>query len=58
MELEQYAVYMEWDSYPGSPFRETSTAWIYAYSEQDVCSRARSQYGHHKGFEIKFVSRD
>lgn len=57
MKLEQYAVHVEWDSYPGSLFRETSTRWIYAYSEQDARNCAQSQCGHHKGFEIKFVAR-
>lgn len=58
MKLEQYAVHMEWDSYPGSPFRETSTTWVDAYSEQDARNRARRQHGHHGGFEIKFVSKE
>jgi len=58
MELAQYAVHMEWDSYPGSLFRETSTAWLDAYSEQDARNRAHLQYGHHKGFQIKFVNKE
>lgn len=58
MELKQYAVHMEWDSYPGSTFRETSTTWEDAYSEQDARNRARSKHGHNKGFKIKFVVKE
>ena len=58
MELKEYAAHMEWDSYEGSLFRETSTTWEHAYDEQDARNRACSKYGHHKGFEIKFVVKE
>lgn len=58
MKLKQYAVYIEWDSYSGSQFRETSTAWVYTCDEQDARRRARAQHRHHKGFEIKFVDEE
>ena len=58
MKLKQYAVRMEWDSYEGSPFRETSTMRVSAYDEQDARARVASLQGHHKGFEIKFVNEE
>lgn len=50
--MKEYTVYMKWDSYPGSLFVETHTSWYTAYSRDEAESRARAQYGHHKGFRI------
>lgn len=49
-----YTVYMEWDSYEGSLFKETHTGWYYASSESDAKQQATNQHGHHKGFKIIF----
>ena len=50
--MKEYAVYMQWDSYEGSLFVETHTSWIFANSQDEANSIARSQYGYHKGFKI------
>lgn len=52
--MKEYAVYMQWDSYEGSLFVETHTAWILANSEDEAHSKARAQYGYHKGFKINW----
>jgi len=50
--MKEYTIYMQWNSYEGSPFVETHTAWYSAYDSNVASSKARSQYGHHKGFKI------
>lgn len=50
--MKEYTVYMQWDSYEGSPYVETHTAWYNAYDKNDAGNRAHTQYGHHKGFKI------
>jgi hypothetical protein len=52
--MKQYTVYMQWDSYEGSLFVETSTAWYFASSQDDANNQARNQYGYHKGFKVMF----
>jgi len=52
--MEQYVVYMEWNSYRGSPFMETATGWYFAISEDDARRQATAQHGHHNGFRIKW----
>lgn len=58
MPLKRYVIYMEWDSYEGSLFKETSTTWIHAYDKQDAENRARSTHGNNKGFIIKDIYED
>ncbi len=50
--MKEYTVYMQWDSYEGSLFVETATAWYFTTSQEDANRQARNQYGHHKGFKI------
>lgn len=53
---KEYEVGMSWDSYEGSLFRETSTTWPYAQSSEEAKEKARSQFGHNKGFRIEYVN--
>jgi len=53
--MNEYAVYMEWDSYEGSLFMETRTTWVCAFNEQEAIQKATSQFGSNKGFRIKWV---
>lgn len=53
---KEYQVGMSWDSYKDSLFRETSTTWPYAYSEDEAKQMAISEFGHNKGFQIEYVS--
>ncbi len=48
----EYAVYMQWDSYEGSLFVETSTTWVFALSSDEAKSKACNQFDHNKGFKI------
>ncbi len=52
--MKEYTVYMEWDSYEGSLFKETHTGWYFAFSQDDANRQARNQHGHNKGFKISF----
>ena len=57
-ELKSYEVNMEWDSYEGSPYKETHTSWYDAYNEFDARCRANNQFGYKKGFKITNCSLD
>lgn len=50
--MKEYIVHMQWDSYEGSPFVETHTAWYLAYSQEDAENKAKNQFGGYKGFKI------
>jgi uncharacterized protein YchJ len=53
--MREYTVYMQWDSYEGSPFVETHTQWYYASSEGEARGKAISEHGNKKGFKINYV---
>ena len=53
--MKEFVVYMEWDSYDGSPFKETHTSWYNAYDKQDAGNKARNQYRNRKGFRITSI---
>jgi len=56
MAYREYEVGMSWDSCEGSQYRETSTTWPYAQSNQEASQEASSQFGHNKGFKIEYVN--
>jgi len=53
---KEYEVGMSWDSCEGSQYRETSTTWKYAYTEDEAKQKAMSEFGRNKGFRIEYVS--
>jgi len=55
MGYKEFEVGMSWDSYEGSQYRETSTTWPYACSENEARQKATSQFSHNKGFRIEYV---
>lgn len=55
--MDNYQIGMQWDSYEGSPFVETNTTWVDAYDEYEAKEKARSEFGHHKGFQINYADK-
>jgi hypothetical protein len=53
---KEYQVSMQWDSYDGSPFVETHTAWPYAQSIEEARSKVTAEFGHNRGFTINCIN--
>lgn len=50
--MNEYEIYMQWDSYEGSPFVETHYVIRNGYDVYEAKEKATSEFGHNKGFKI------